>query len=267
MNLIITIKDKLKQLRGRDYGWRGNYKSWSDAAAACVGYNDPEILDKVIAAALAVKRGEAAYERDSVLFSEVQYSYPFLNTLQMIAEEQDQKLSVLDLGGSLGSSYFQNRILYKNLKELKWSIVEQENFAEAGKRLMEDEHLSFYLSAEEAIAAKGKHDVLLLSCVLPYIEKPYQLLLHLSKLDFKYIIIENTYFNNENKDRLTVQKVPPFIYKASYPAWFLNYEKVKETLIQQDYMIINEYNNDSFLFLDGKKIIYKGIVFKKNKLA
>ena len=263
MNLIIAIKDKLKQLRGRDYGWRGNYKSWNDATAACVGYNDPAILDKVIAAASAVKRGEAAYERDSVLFNEVQYSYPLLNTLQMIVEEQEQNLSVLDFGGSLGSSYFQNRILFKNVKNLTWSVVEQENFAEAGKKLIADEYLSFYNSAEIAIATKGKHDVLLLSCVLPYIEKPYDLVLHLSRLGFRYIIIENTYFNNENKDRLTVQKVPPFIYKASYPAWFLNYEKVRETLIQQDYMVINEYNNDSFLFLDGKKIVYKGIVFKK----
>jgi putative methyltransferase (TIGR04325 family) len=267
MNLITAIKDKIKQMSGRDYGWRGNYKNWSDATAACIGYNDPAILDKVIASALAVKRGEAAYERDSVLFNEVQYSYPLLNTLKTIAGEQDQKLAVLDFGGALGSSYFQNRILYKDLKELKWSIVEQENFVEAGKRSIEDEHLSFYRSAEEAIAAKGKHDVLLLSCVLPYIEKPYELLVHLSKLDLNYIIIENTYFNNEPNDRLTVQKVPPFIYKASYPAWFLNYEKVKSTLTQQDYMVINEYTNDSFLFLDGKKITYKGIVFKKNRPA
>lgn len=265
MSLITVIKNKFKKFRGRDYGWQGSYKTWNDATAACVGYNDPEILDKVIASALAVKRGEAVYERDSVLFDEVQYSFPLLNTLKAIAAENDKKLSVLDFGGSLGSSYFQNRILYKDLKELKWSVVEQENFVEAGKRLIEDEHLSFYNSVDEAITAKGQHDVLLLSCVLPYIEKPYELLLHLSKLNFRYIIIENTYFNNEPKDRLTVQKVPPFIYKASYPAWFLNYEKVRSTLVQEDYTVINEYNNDSFLFLDGKKMIYKGIVFKKNK--
>jgi putative methyltransferase (TIGR04325 family) len=36
------------------------------------------------------------------------------------------KLSILDFGGALGSSYFQNRNILKNKLNFKWGIVEQE---------------------------------------------------------------------------------------------------------------------------------------------
>ena len=38
------------------------------------GYDSQLILDKVLTSTLKVKNGEAAYERDSVLFDEIQYA-------------------------------------------------------------------------------------------------------------------------------------------------------------------------------------------------
>lgn len=52
----------------------GYYNSWIEAVAASTGYDTDLILEKTKAALLKVKNGEAIYERDSVLFNEIQYT-------------------------------------------------------------------------------------------------------------------------------------------------------------------------------------------------
>jgi len=56
----------------------------------------------------------------------------------------------------------------------------------------------------------------------------------------------------------------PIIYEASYPCWLLNYNRVIESL-KQNYKIVAEYKNESFMFLDGRRIQYKGIIAKVNE--
>jgi len=266
LKLIYHIKHFIKKILGKDFGWSGNYRTWEEAVQHCEGYNAASILEKVKAATLRVKNGDAVYERDSVLFDEIQYSYPLLNSLQFFSEESNNRLSVLDFGGSLGSSYFQNKIVFSKLKELRWSVVEQPNFVDTGTDLIADNHLSFFYTIEEAEQKRGHHDILLLSCVLPYLENPYQFLEHIQSFNFKYIIIDNTYFNIRAKDRLTIQKVHPGIYTATYPAWFLDYEKVV-SCFKKNYTVTKEYSNELWLYLDGHKIQYKGIVLKHNSAA
>jgi hypothetical protein len=41
-----------------------------------------------------------------------------------------------------------------------------------------------------------------------------------------HIIVDNTFFNYEDRERITIQNVPPSIYPASYPCWFLSYKKL-----------------------------------------
>jgi hypothetical protein len=68
-----------------------------------------------------VKTGEAVYERDSVLFDEIQYSFPVIAALLRVASANKGKLNVLDFGGSEKSHYKKlyvyNRILTSQLKE------------------------------------------------------------------------------------------------------------------------------------------------------
>jgi hypothetical protein len=39
------------------------------------------------------------------------------------------------------------------------------------------------------------------------------------------IVVDRTTFHELPADRLTVQRVPPVIYAASYPAWILSHSK------------------------------------------
>ncbi len=259
--VIQYIKGIYLQIKYHRYGWSGNYPSWTLATAECSGYDAGSILEKVAAATLKVKKGEAVYERDALLYKKIEYSWPLLSNLLWIAALNNNSLSVIDFGGSLGTSYFQNRAYLEHLEKLTWSIVEQPNYVQRGRTDIAGEQLDFFDNVETAIQTKGRHDILLLSCVLPYIEKPFDLVAALQANKFLYIIVENTYFNTGPGNRLTIQRVPPVYYDASYPAWFLNYKEVLEAFSSK-YEIIAEYVNDQMLYLDGEKIPYRGFVMQ-----
>lgn len=222
-------------------GYFGNYKTWSDAEAESTGYDGDEILRKVREATLKVKQGEAIYERDSVLFDRIQHSWPVLAGLLWIATKQGNRLSVLDFGGSLGSSYRQNKGLLDHLATFEWSIVEQENFVRCGQREFQDHVLRFYLTIDDCLRERTPN-VVLLSSVLPYVKDPYGILAELVSRRFDFIIIDRTPLLEGDEDRLTVQQVPGEIYSARYPAWMLGRRKLISKL-SADYYLVEEFGS------------------------
>ena len=244
------------------YGFFGDYTDWEKAVADSSGYDSPVIFEKVKTSAMKVKQGLVAFERDGVTFDTKQTSWPVATMLLLSASYNDNNLNVLDFGGSLGSSYFQNIEFIKHLRELHWAIVEQKNIYEYGKQYFEDEHLSFYKSLEEALN-KVKPQVFLAGSAIQYIEKPYELLGQIIGNDFESIIFDRTLFFN-GKEVLTVQKVPPRIYDASYPAWILDIDKFKEFFKKNGYGIIAECDYGTMAH-DSKEnaVFLKHITFSK----
>jgi len=241
------------------YGFFGNFQTWKDAVNASTGYNSDEIIRKVKESLLKVKSGEAVYERDSVLFDKIHYLWPLLTGLLWIASQKANRLNILDFGGSLGSSYFQNRKFLIHLKELKWNIVELKKMVECGKKYFENEHLKFYFDLDNCIREENP-DAIVLSGVLQYIEKPYSLIGKIIKNRFDFIIIDRTPFIEGDKDRLTVQKVSPKIYKASFPAWFFSETKFLK-YFEGRYELIEEFDASG---KDSANINsrYKGFIFR-----
>lgn len=265
---LYQVKIKfLSYLRGEDnfskpHGWFGNYKTWQEVKRECDGYDTDNILNKVKESVLKVRNGEAVYERDSVLFDEVQYSLELIEAFKNSIK--DNQLHVVDFGGSLGSTYFQHKELFKDIKDLKWAVVEQKHFVEYGKNDIAINHLTFHFTIDEALQNLKPH-VLLASSVIPYFEKPYVLIQQLLKYNFKYIIIDRTAFIDDNEERITKQIVPEFIYKASYPAWFLNEEKFLKAFSNQYELLRcfpSAFDADGILE-DGKRVYRKGFYFRK----
>ncbi len=221
------------------YGFFGNYSSWNEAIKNSAGYDSPEILEKVKNSLLKVKYGEAIAERDSVILDKPEYSWPALAGLLLAASNNGNNLNVLDFGGSLGSSYFQNRKLLSHLN-LSWNIVEQKNFVDCGKKNFEDGTLKFFYTIEDCLKI-SKPNVFFASSVIQYLEKPYEELRKILSYNFDYLIFDRTMFL-ENSERLTVQKVRPGIYNASYPAWFLNKSKC-QSLISERYELIYDFDS------------------------
>lgn len=262
--LLKKIKKK-RQIQSKNEVWSGDYSSWEDAQINCTGYDSAIILEKCKEALLKVKNGEAVYERDSVLFDQIHYSWGLLAGLQKVALDNDGKLCVLDFGGSLGSSYYQNKEFLSGLKCLEWCIVEQTRFVDCGKDYFEEDQLKFYHTIEECLL-KHKPNVLLLSGVLQYLENPYQWIEKFIEFGISYIIIDRTTLINSEKDILTIQNVPDSIYKASYPAWFFNKKKFNTKF--SDYTIISGFKSTcdpvNYLLNEAVIVNWEGYILKKN---
>ncbi|MFZ2957917.1 MAG: methyltransferase, TIGR04325 family [Candidatus Ozemobacteraceae bacterium] len=267
--LFYSMKEAIKQfvppvflrlyLRRNTYGWFGDYPTWADAQHECMGYDAANILEKCKNSLTKVKNGTAVYERDSVLFDRIEYSWPVLAGLLRCAAENGGKLHVLDFGGSLGSSYFQNRFFLSSLQEFTWSIVEQKHFVACGKENFQDAVLKFYETIGLCMKER-KPNALLLSSVLQYLETPYASLKQFLDLGVEYIIIDRTAFIEREKDLITIQKVPPDIYEASYPSWAFN-EKKFTSFFSQKYDMITEFSSLDISNFDG--MIFKFFLFRK----
>jgi len=249
--------------KNKKYGFFGIYENWTDAKKASVGYDSDKIIEKVKDSALKVKRGEAAYERDSVAYEKIEYSWHLLAPLLWIGSQNNNRLNVLDFGGALGTTYFQNKSYLSHLNDLKWNIVEQEKFVKIGKESLEDSELRFYNSIDESLS-ENNSDVIILSSSLQYIEEPYQILQKIIKEKPKYILFDKTPFHDGGNDLITVQKVPKHIYDASYPAWILSKSKFLSFFKKNNYEIIadfNKYQKDIFN-LPGIVVTWSGFLLK-----
>jgi putative methyltransferase (TIGR04325 family) len=253
-----------KIMGGNTEQWAGDYRSWQQAKKKCKGYDDAIILKKCETALLKIKNGEAIYERDSVLFDKIQYSRGLLNLLKKVSTENNGALSVLDFGGSLGSTYYQNKQFLDSLSNVEWCIVEQKHFVVSGKKHFEDDRLKFFFTIEECLA-NHKPDILILSSVLNYLEDPAQWIEKFTSLGLNYILIDSTPFlTNSEKDLLTVQTVPPEIYEASYPAWFFGKERLRQ--LQEKYDLVDEFKNGfnpSMLINKKQEATWLGLILKK----
>lgn len=254
--LLIPSTEKLA------FGWSGDFKSWSEAQKKTSGYDTGLILNKVKESLLKVKNGEAIFERDSVIFNEIQYSWGVLSALLYAGMKNKGKLNVLDFGGSLGSGYFQNRKVLRHLNSLRWSIIEQSHFVTTGKENFQNEELKFYHDYCEYSQCQPTPDLLLISSVLQYIEKPFELLEGLLSHDIDTIVIDITTFIVGDRDLITIQRVPPSIYEASYPCWFFNRNSFIEFICSKGYKKVGEWKNDTCI----NKGYLAGMIFSNNKI-
>jgi putative methyltransferase (TIGR04325 family) len=270
-NKIILLKIvKLFKLFKKKYAirltkknvWSGNFDCWKSALEKTNGYSDEYILEKCKKSIEFVKQNSNYYERDSVLFEKKQYNWGIISTLLQVALENKNTLKVLDFGGSLGSSYYQNLSYIEKVDTVQWCVIEQENFVKCGRENFEDDKLKFYYTIEECMEY-NKPNVVLLSSVLQYLEKPHELIEKVLSLDIDNIIIDRTAFIECERDIITIQNVPEGIYKASYPAWFFNKENFLAHFKHCSEVIEFDSGITHPRIVNGNKAYWSGFIIKK----
>ncbi len=243
--------------------WSGSYRSWSEAIQNTTESNETLVIEQIKSDLLKVKNGEAAYERDGVLYTEHNYSWGVLAGLQKAAIENDNKLCVIDFGGSLGRCFYQNIPFLKNLKNVEWCVVEQKKVVECGKEFFQNEQLKFYGSIEEALQYH-QPNVLLLSGVINYLEYATKWMDQFNALKIPYVLVDRTSFIDDTKDNITVQKSND--ENSSYPCWFFNETKFVKRFT--NYSKLGWFPVDDLpnLILDNSQnVSWKGFVFELAK--
>ncbi len=264
---IPPILLELKNGTPKKYGFFGEYTTWEEAAKLTSRYSHDAIIDKVKSSALKVKHGEAVYERDSVVFNKIDVSWPLLAALLWISSLNKGALEVIDFGGSLGTSYYQNQGFLKHLSSLKWHIIEQDKFVEIGKKEFADSVLDFHYEKDlKTLAQEKKPSLLIVSSSLQFIPDPIAFLSSLPTLDIPYIIFDKIPFFTEPgaSTKIMIQKVPPKIYDASYPVSIFGRNAFLE-LMKNHFELVSDFVAYDGVTQDTEHgpVQYQGFIFKK----
>jgi putative methyltransferase (TIGR04325 family) len=242
-----------------------DYLSWNEAKLGSDGYDSDLILSRVKNASLKVKSNQFAYERDSVLFRQADYSWQVTTALLLTAARFQGNLNVLDFGGSLGSSYYQNRIFLQSLSKVQWGVVEQAHFVKVGRSNFSDRNLKFYENISDFIL-NNSPNIILLSSVLQYLEDPYGAIKNLSNLDATILVLDRTPFHNGTKDKIVVQTVPPQIYSASYPMRIFSKTKLLKAIKKHWNLLDERESIEGTIKTDGGVIMtFMGMIFEAKK--
>lgn len=148
-----------------------------------------------------------------------------MSSLLLAAAQNNGALRVVDFGGSLGTTYFQNRKFLEHLDHVEWRVIEQPRFVEIGAADFSNHQLSFDTDFKKSLD-EVRPTVVLLSSSLQYVEWPDKALGDASLSSADHIIIDRTPFHGGDNHILTIQTVPRSVYKAQYAAWILSRRKL-----------------------------------------
>lgn len=220
----------------------GPYTTWQEAIQNSGGYDEKSILDRTLQASLKVKQGLAAYERDGVIFNTIQVSPNQQKAFGHVLQATQGHLHVIDFGGSLGTSYFLNRKVLKDVTDFKWAIVEQSHYVIAGNLYIAEPPLAFFNNLQEA-ARIMQPDMLLVSGSVQYIENARLLLEQMRDMNLPYLLFDRTFFIDKHHDCIAVQNVPESIYTGSYPCHLFN-EAAFLSIFAGKYNIVMQFDSD-----------------------
>jgi putative methyltransferase (TIGR04325 family) len=228
------------------YGFAGVYASWGDAQRKVGrGYDDAAIAAHALAQ-LAAQRRDPTRPAPSDL-----------RLLAALLHASDatgrDRISVIDFGGALGHHYLAVRPFLPRGSLVQWVVCETEAMCELGRTHMGGDELSF-VSSLAALPADAT--VALASGSLQYVESPHQVLQRLGELA-PWVIVDRLPLSACDRDRISLQTVPPWIYRARYPAWFFSASRWSAEHGDQTVLA---WDADQRVFYQGEHIQLQGFL-------
>ena len=250
--ILINFYKKLVTKKSFIYG----FSNWNSAKIKSTTYNTDDVFKKTLNSARKIRDGLAVYERDSVIFDKIQYDWPLVSSL-MLAANVNKRLSILDYGGALGTTYRQIKKFFDLLDYKKnWIILEQKSFVDIGKQEFENNELSFINSLDEL---NKSVNLVLFGSSICYVEKPYDVLSDIIQLKPNFILFTKTPFSDLDEDNLSIQIIRPSIYNATYPIWTFSKNKFKNHFLSS-YDLVEEWE-EQFQYTDDDRVMM-GMLFK-----
>lgn len=197
------------------YGFFGDYRDWSAAAAESKPYD----LDIGITARLLDEARKGLRETG-------------LNAAVVLVAllAQGGRANVLDFGGGLGVGYFRVSSVVPSAIA-SWRVIEKAHVVDHGNRHLSDDKLSFWRSLPEA-TDKWQPDIVIASGVLEYLPDRYDVLSRLAGLKPNKIIIDRSPIGET--ERFMIQRVSPQNGGYVVPCAVLSRAKLESSLAGYD---------------------------------
>lgn len=253
--------DILNKILLREISIKGKFRTWKDAEKKTTGYENGNIINKVITSFEKVQKNlDLYYERDGYIFKKPDFDYELLFYINYLFSK-NQKINIIDYGGGLGSKFFQNIEVFKKFKNMKWHIVEQINYRNYARKKINVKNLFFYENLDEVFKKKIIPDMAIFSSSINYLPKPYQILQKLiNRKSLKSFIFLKTAFHDDI-DTIKIQKVPKNIYDASYPIRIFNKKKFEKFFLKKNFFL--KFENNLHIKISG--IVHNNLFFVKKQ--
>jgi putative methyltransferase (TIGR04325 family) len=148
-----------------------------------------------------------------------------------------------------------------SLSEIKWNVIEQAHYVDAGRKHIQDDRLRFYKTIDECVN-ENQPNVILISSVLQYMPNPGLTLEDLFQVKAAMVIFDRTIVNYGVCDSINIQYVPESIYAASYPCWSFSEPRLIEKL-GRCYKELTSFASLSFPALSSIGSEFKGYMFTR----
>ncbi len=245
--------------------YKSRLESWP-VLSESNSYENDRIIDQVKNATESVVKGDAAFERDGVLFKEIIFNQGFVTAFFLAVKfhGKHHAIRLVDFGGSLGSLYWQHRELFFPGLIDSWNIIEQTKFVSVGQECFKMSPLNFKNDINEI---EEEVDLIIFSSVLQYLENygpVIQKVIH-SKHP-PCILIDRTAVT-QNETFITRQFVDKNIVESTYPIRIFSENELIALFKQLGYslqMTWLSYCDPANFIIEGEFINWKGFLFVRN---
>jgi putative methyltransferase (TIGR04325 family) len=196
------------------YGCSGDYASYEEATRECPGGYEQESIISV-----TIKNTKAARDARGTALDLL--SLRFLAGVQYAAAKATANpIRVLDFGGAMGAHYFKLRRFLPH--RIQWTVIELPATVRAARAEFSSHELKF----EEDIEVAGQADIVLASGALQYTSDPYENIKRLIETGAKGFVFDKVPLLV--RDRITVQRVDPSLFDASFTCWIMAKDRFLE---------------------------------------
>jgi putative methyltransferase (TIGR04325 family) len=144
---------------------------------------------------------------------------------------------------------------------MRWDIVEQPNYVHRAATLPLPPGIAFFDTIEAAVEDCAPN-VVVASGVLQYVAEPLQVLERLVAIGPGTLIVDRMPCIEEERDAISVQRVAPAIYPASFPTWLFASERIPG-VVNHAYRELARFDSGDRLIFEGRTIEHRGWIFER----
>lgn len=230
-------------------------KSWSDAVARSSGYQSNKTITSLI-----ISDPIAFTKTSNPCFIENRLQQIASAFLEGVASGNKNTIRVIDVGGGLGQYFFLLEKLAPSI-QFEWVILETTALCELAKSVTPTKKNIRWISSLDD--AQGTFDIALLSGVIQYVEKPFDLLDDLMKV-VKFLILNRLPLTSSRNQKICIQRPGFFESKGSYPVRILSEDKVITYFEARGKILSRWLVPQDVAVVRFKKIISQGLTFRPN---
>lgn len=162
--IVATFRNWMAQFSG-GYRFTMSYSDYAEAMSDSDGYEDPDLVQLVSVKTQLLKR-----RLDSEIYKTVSDRSVLQAAFVIGLIGSGEPLNVLEIGGACGALFFEINYLLP-LSIGRWHIVETPSMAKIGRKMFQDDKLTFYDDLLHA-TSDFEPDLLIAQSVLQYMPDP-----------------------------------------------------------------------------------------------